>query len=177
MSILRCVFLYRENGKFAAPERLTLPFQSGKICRSGAASLCILDSEMQPVEVGLAEAPLFDLQQLHGFQLFEIRANAAFGCTHVLCEPNLSGKAGVVIPCVLEKHRVSELSADGDIFFGENEVRDLSEAMTGCKIGTNDFDIAFSENVADLAAIAYSMTILYVAREVLSPAYPRISVR
>ena len=48
--------------EFAALERRWLPLLNGKICRSGTATLVGLNGEVEAVQVGLAEAPLFDLQ-------------------------------------------------------------------------------------------------------------------
>lgn len=62
-----CVFLdaysYIERAaKFAALDRPWLPLLNGKICRSGPASFLWLNGEVKAVEVGLAEAALFDFQ-------------------------------------------------------------------------------------------------------------------
>jgi hypothetical protein len=151
-----------------------LPFQNGNICRSVPASIRAFDGEVKAVKIGLSKPPLFDLQQLYRFKFLKIRADTALCGSHVLSEPDLAGKAGVVVPRVFEKHRVGELRANRNIFFGEKEIRNLGKAVTGSEIGTHYFNVSFFENVADVAlgAIGHTMT-LYAARNAQSPAYPR----
>ena len=62
------------------------------------------------------------------------------------------GEAGVVIPSVFEQHRVGEFGTYRDLLVGENEIRNLSEAVASGKIGADDLDIAVFENVADGSA-------------------------
>ena len=137
----------------AGQERQSFPVQTGNIFRSRPACDAAgfwLNREMQPVQIGLAEATLLDLQQFRRLQLLEVGANATIGRPHVFCERNLSGEASVIAPRVFEQHRISELGADGNIRVRQNEIRDLSEAVTRRKIGTNDFNVALSEDVANV---------------------------
>jgi hypothetical protein len=109
-----------------------------------------LDGEMKPVKVRLSEAPLFDFEQLCRFKFFEVRADTALSRSHVLRECGLSWKAGVVVPGIFEQHGVREFSADRDIAVREDEIGHLGEAVTRREIGTDDFDVSFSQNVADV---------------------------
>ena len=71
-----------------------LPVQNGNRCRSRPENISGqdrrrwtvfgLNGEVQPVEVGLAEAALRDLQQVSRLKFFEIRSDAAVGGAHVL---------------------------------------------------------------------------------------------
>ena len=108
-----------------------------------------LNGEVEAVQVGLAEASLFDLQQLHFFKLLEVGADAALRGSHVLGEGELAGKARVVGPGVFEQHRVSEFGADGNLLVGENKIRHLREAVARGEVGADDLDVAVFENVAD----------------------------
>jgi hypothetical protein len=153
-----------------------LPFQNGNICRSVPASIRAFDGEVKAVKIGLSKPSLFDLQQVYRLKFLEIRADTAFCGSHVLSEPDLAGKAGVVVPRVFEKHRVGELRANRNIFFGENEIWDLGEAVPRCKISTNNFDVSLSYDVADvtLGWELHTLT-LYVTRKLISPAYPHFA--
>ena len=107
------------------------------------------DSEVEAVQVGLAKTTLGDLQEAAPLQLLQVCTDAAVGGAHVFRKLDLPWKAGVVVPGILEKHRVSELSPDRYIFVGEHEVGDLGEAVPGDGIGTDEFNIAFFEDVAN----------------------------
>jgi hypothetical protein len=137
------------------------------------ASIRAFDGEMKPVKIGLSKPSLFDLQQLYRFKFLEIRADTAFCGSHVLGEPDLAGKAGVVVPRVFEKHGVGELRANRNIFFCEKEIRDLGKAVARRKIGTDYLNVSLFENVADvaLAAIGHMLT-LYASRKPISPLIP-----
>ena len=65
---------------------------------------------MEAVQVGLAEAPLFDLQQLHFFELLEVGADAALRGSHVLGEGELAGEARVVSQAYLSSIAYASLA-------------------------------------------------------------------
>ena len=54
----------------------------------------------------------------------------------------VAGKAGAIVPGVLEKHSVRELGANGKFPLRENEIRHLREAVACDGIGTDDLDVA-----------------------------------
>ena len=110
---------------------------------------------MQPVQVGLAEATLLDFQQLRRLKLLKVGPDAAIRGAHVLGQLDLPRKAGVVVPGVLEQHRIGELGANRDVLLGEDEVRDLGEAVARDRIGPDDLDVAFLENIADVARLEF----------------------
>ena len=96
MSILKCVFLYRE---------------SGKICRSGLAIPSLspfLDGQMQAIEVGLAKAPLGHFEEAGILQFFEVGSHASLPRPDIVGELLLAGKAGVIRPGVFQKHGICE---------------------------------------------------------------------
>jgi len=128
---------------------------------------------VQPVQVGLPKAALLDLQQFGRLKLLEVGADAAIGGPHILGELDLPRKAGVIAPGVLKEHRIGELGADGDVLFGEDEIRDLGEAMTRREIGADDLNVALSEDVADVPAFCVlHARSLYVACKLTGCAYP-----
>jgi hypothetical protein len=47
--------------------------------------------------------------------------------------------------------RIGKLSADRNVLFSENEIRNLSEAMTGREIGADYFDVALPKNIANVS--------------------------
>src|SRR5208282_725187 len=153
--------------------------QTGKYFRSRPAALIAafwLNSEVQPVEIGLTKAALLDLQQLGGLKLLEIGADAAVSGAHIFCKLDLAREAGVIVPCVFEKHGVGELGADGDVFLRENEIRDLGEAVARRGISADNFDVALFENIGDVArgAIVHTLS-LYVACNAIFTGYPRFA--
>jgi hypothetical protein len=162
----------------AAQERQLFPVRTGKYFRSRPAAVIALfglNGQVQSVQIRFAQSSLCDLQQLCGLKLFEVGADAPVGGAHIVCELDLAGKAGVIVPCIFEQHGVRELGANGYVLFCKNEIWDLGEAVTRCKIGAHDFDIALFENVADVAfgTIIHTLS-LYAARNALSPCYPRL---
>jgi hypothetical protein len=55
----------------AVLDRQSLPVQTGKICRSGLATIAGLGNcEVQAIEIGLAQAALPNLQNAHRLKLF-----------------------------------------------------------------------------------------------------------
>jgi len=97
---------------------------------------------MQAIEVGLAKAPLGHFEEAGILQFFEVGSHTAFPCSHVVRELLLAGKAGVIRPGVFQKHGIGELGADTELLIGEDEVRDLGEAMERDGISTDDLDVA-----------------------------------
>jgi len=98
---------------------------------------------MQAIQIGFAKSSLLYFQELLTFQFFEVCPDASVGGAHVGGQLDLSGKAGVVLPCVFEQHRIGELGADRDVGIRENEIWNLREAVTRGEIGTNYFDVSF----------------------------------
>lgn len=92
----------------------------------------------------VAEPPLFDFKEARALKLFKIRADASLACPHVVGELDLPRKAGVVILGIFEKHCIRELGTNREVFFCENEIRNLSEAVPCDRIGTDDLNVAFS---------------------------------
>lgn len=177
--MLECVFLnaysYIERpADFSAPERQPLPVKTGNIFRSRPAGLIRLNGEMETIEVGLAETPLGDLQKLGRLKLFEIRAHAAIGSPHVVRKFDLSGEACVLVPGIFEEHRIGELSADRDVLLGEDEVRDLGEAMPSDGIGADDFDVALFDEIADVTRLRVHIGIIRPTRAA-NRSYPLLS--
>ena len=129
----------------AALERQNLPVRAGE-------TFCGLTVRCSRYRLVLPRPRCLISNSSACFKFFEIRADTALGGAHVLCERDLAREARVVVPGVFEKHRVSELGADGDVIFGEDKIRNLGEAVTRREIGTDDFDVAFFEDVADAVA-------------------------
>ena len=149
LCILKCIFLYRVTGKFCRSERKPLPVQTGKICRSGKAraasstNLALpLNCEVELVEASSPQPALGDFEKARVFELLLVGADAALGGAHVGSERLLSRKAIVLLTRILEKHRVVELGADAQILVGQDEVRDLSEAVQADQVRADDLDIA-----------------------------------
>ena len=131
------------------------------------------NGEVEAVQVSFAEAPLFDLQQLHFFKLFEIGADAALRGSHVLGKGELAGKARVVGPGVFEQHRVSEFCTYRNSLVGENKIRHLGEAVARGEVGADNLDVAVFENVGNgPRRLIFHQWELYAACESLPAAYP-----
>ena len=129
----------------AVAKRPSLPVWTGKICRSGPAATTgrtLFDGEMQPVEVGLAEASLGDLKEAGVLQLLEVGADTSLPCPHVVSELLLARKTGIVTPGIFEQHGVSELATDTDVLVGQHEVGYLRKPAAGGRVGGNDLDVA-----------------------------------
>ena len=133
-----------------------------------------LNGEVEAIQVGFAEASLFDLQQLHCFKLLEVGADAALRGSHILGECELAGEACVVVPGIFEQHRVSEFGADRNLLIGENKIRHLGEAVARGEVGADYLDVAVFENVGDVAAAIDipSMGIIRCVRIAIPAAYP-----
>jgi hypothetical protein len=155
--ILICIYLnaysYIEGpAKSAVPERKSLPVLTGKFCRSPPATRGLIHSRKEPIEVGSAQAPLLDFEEACCLKFFEIGAYAALSCPHILREPQLAWKTVVVVPCVFEHHRISELRSDRQFRTCQHDIRHHGEAMERHRIGTDDFDVArdLGDAVSDL---------------------------
>jgi hypothetical protein len=130
--------------------------------------------EVELIDIGLSLPPAPDRQQADRFQRFEVPADIAFVQAQVLRQAHLSRKAEVVLPCVAEQHSEGHLVASTEFLRFEQEVRNLGEATSGRGVRALENDIlTLFENVADGSALAVFHTrSLYVARNVISPAYP-----
>lgn len=103
---------------------------------------------MEFVQVRFPKSTLLDFKKAGALKLFEIRANTAHRSAHIIGEFDLSWEARVVAPCVLQEHGVGELCSDGEFLFCQNEIRNLREAMTRNRIGSNELDVSLFEEVA-----------------------------
>ena len=129
----------------AGLDRPGLPVKTGKFCRSGMAIAMLspfLNHHMQPVEIGLAQSALGDLEKVRALQLIEVGPYASLPCSHVAGKCLLTGIDGIIGPGVFEQHGIGELGANGQLLVGEDEIRDHRESVARRRIGTNDFDVA-----------------------------------
>ena len=136
----------------AAPVRQLWPIKTGQIGRSTpATSVKLLHCQKQSVEVGLSESALDNLKQFDLFKFVQVAAYASLSRSHIGRERCLTGEACVVTPSVFEQHCISELRADGDISFGQYEIRNLRKAVASNGIRADNFDVPLFENVPDVA--------------------------
>jgi hypothetical protein len=128
-----------------------LPFKTGNICRSGSASRARLHREIELIQVRLPKPTLLNFKKASAFKFFEIRANAALSSAHIIGEFDLSWKARIVTPRVFQEHGIRQLRSNGEFLFCQNEIRDLREALTRNRIGSNELDVSLFEEVAYVA--------------------------
>src|SRR5207244_503914 len=78
------------------------------------------------VQVGLALSASGDLDEVCALQLLDELADARLAHAHVGGEPLLTGEAAVVVPGVMQEHRIGDLRAEAQRAVFENEIWDLS---------------------------------------------------
>jgi hypothetical protein len=135
----------------AVPDRPQLPFKTGNICRSGSAGRAGLYRQIEFVQVRFPKSTLLDFKKAGALKFFEIRANTALCSAHIIGEFDLSWKARIITPCVLQEHGVCELCSDREFLFCENEIWHLREAMPRNWIGSDELDASLFEEIAYVA--------------------------
>ena len=153
------------------------PVQTGQIGRSASATCgLLLHGEEQPVQVGFTQASLDDFQEARLFQFLQVPPDTAFARSHIVGKFCLAGKAGVVAPCIFQQHCVGELRANGNVGFGEDEIRNLCKPVTRGEISADNFDVALFlfEDVADVPCRVefHMLSLLYAVRDEGAVAYP-----
>ena len=112
-----------------------------------------LHHELDFVEVGLALAPAGDLDEIGFLQLLDEFADARLAHAHVGGEPILTGEAAVVVPGVMQEHRIGDFGAEAQFGIFQNEIGDLGKPAARNRIVRGELDVAISENVADVARL------------------------
>ena len=133
---------------------------------------CFLHHVPEFIQVGPPLPPPSDLDESRHLQLFDELADTRLAHPHVGGQSLLSGKTVIVVPGVVEKHRVCDFGTKTQARIFENEIRDLREASAHDGIVCREFDIAFSDDVADVTRLRrHSLIVARVkARELrLSP--------
>ena len=90
-----------------------MPVRTGRICRSGVATLFSLgNSHMEAIYVGFSKSTLLYFKDLGVFELLLVGADAALSRAHVVGQLLLAWETALVVPIVLEDHRVEQFGAD-----------------------------------------------------------------
>ena len=129
-----------------------LPLQTGrKLPVRPALGWVIPISNVQFIDVCLAQSSTNDHEQPLLLEGLKIGADAAIGDAKVLGQPFLTGKAIVVLPRVGEEHGEDHLVAAAELLRFEDEVGDLRKAVLGHGVRALQNDITVFEDVADVS--------------------------
>src|ERR1700722_12802093 len=79
------------------------------------------------VQIGSPLPSAGDLNETCRLQLLDEFADARLAHAHVFGEPLLPRKAAVIVPGVVQKHRIGDFSAEAEVAVFENEIWDLRE--------------------------------------------------
>ena len=83
---------------------------------------------MDGVKVGLSLSPALDCHHAGSFQFGDQLGHARTCHAHILRQPILPRKAGIIVPGVAQKHRIGDFCANRDFRVFQNEIRDLGKA-------------------------------------------------
>ena len=108
-----------------------------------------LHLEMDGVKVRFPLSPALDRHQTGGFQFGDQLGDTRPGHAHVLRQPVLSRKTGIVVPGVAQKHGVGDLGANGDIRVFQDEIRDLGKTVLQHGIDRVQLQILLLEDFPD----------------------------
>src|SRR5207245_10424362 len=96
-----------------------------------------------------------DLDKVRALQLLDELADPRLAHAHVGGEPFLAREATVVVPGVMQKHRIGDLRSKAQRAIFQDEIRNLGEPAASNGIVGRQLDIALSENIANVSRLRW----------------------
>ena len=104
---------------------------------------------MDHVKIGLSLPSALYSNQTGFVQFGDQLGHTHTGHAHVIRQPLLAGKTGVIVPGVAQEHGVGHLRAHGDVGVFEDEIRNLGKAVLQHRIDRVQLQILLLEQFPD----------------------------
>src|ERR1700688_1753448 len=93
---------------------------------------------------------------------------------HVCGQRLLTGKAVIVVPSIVQEHRIGDFGSKAEVGIFENEIGDLRKSSAHNRVVCRQLDVSLSQDVADVSALvciphAHSSAAVRIA----AASYPR----
>ena len=104
---------------------------------------------MDGVKVGFPLPPPFNSDQAGAFQFPHKFGHAGAAHAHVLRQPILARKTGIIVPGIAQKHGVGDLGTNGEVGVFEDEIGDLGKTTTQHGIVRVQFEVLLLDHFPD----------------------------
>src|SRR5438132_2024312 len=117
-----------------------------KFCTSASALPSLLHTfavcrQEQLIQVRLSLSPSLDMDEDIFFQLLDIGIGTPQTDTHIFCQPILTRKAEVILPCIFEKHRICQFCSWRNVVTLQNVIWYLRKSLLRKGISACENDI------------------------------------
>jgi hypothetical protein len=104
----------------------------------------LLHNKLYLIEIGFALTAARDFDETCRLQFLDEFAHSGLAHAHVRGQALLTGEATVIVPGIVQKHRVRYFSTEAELAVFKNEIRDLCKATANNRIIRGELDVALA---------------------------------